>query len=125
MKASLVATTVLLALSSAAVVAQSEKPKGGTVYHYDRKTGLARLGHFSMDDIFKQLVNQRITDELAHRGPDYRTAATTRDAWNNWYRSIRQKPKPAWQSSEFEASEDLVRYIKQRRRAKRLPTFDP
>ncbi len=124
MKAPLFAIAALLAVSSARVIAQSDKPQSGTVYHYDRKTGLTKAGRFSFDDIFKQLVDQRIADELARRGPDYRTPASTRDAWNNWYRSIRQKPTPAWQSSEFKRSEALVRYIKQRRRAKGLPTYD-
>ena len=124
MKALLFTAAALLAVSSTGVIAQSDKPRSGTVYHYDRKTGLTRAGRFSFDDIFKQLVDQRIADELAHRGPDYRTAASTREAWNNWYRSIRQKPKPTWQSSEFKTSEDLVRFIKQRRRARGLATYD-
>jgi len=124
MKTSLIATAALVAVSSTGAMVQSNEPRSGTVYHYDRKTGLTRAGRFSFDDIFKQLVDQRIADELAHRGPDYRTPASTREAWNNWYRSMRQKPKPAWQSSEFKTSEDLVRYIKQRRRARGLATYD-
>ncbi len=123
-KALLIAPVVVLAASSTALMAQSGKPATGTVYHYDGKTGLTRTGRFSMDDIFKQLVDERIADELAHRGPDYRTPATTKEAWQNWYRILRHERTVGWQSSEFKTSNDLIRYIRQRRHARGLPTYD-
>jgi hypothetical protein len=123
-KALLIAPVVVLAVWSTTLMAQSGKPATGTVYHYDAKTGLTRTGRFSMDDIFKQLVDQAIADELAHRGPDYRTPATTKEAWQNWYRSLRHERTVGWHSAEFKTSEDLIRYIRQRRRARGLPTYD-
>jgi TonB family protein len=77
------------------------------------------------DQLFKDVVDQRIADELAHRGPDYRAPETARKAWQNWYRIIRYEQRVGnWHSAEFRTGEDAIRYIEQKRRAKGLPTYD-
>jgi|ERR1700682_1689656 len=125
MKASSLAAIALLTASAATLAAQSNKQPTATVYHYDRKSGLSRVGTFSFDDIWKQSVDQRIADELAHRGPDYRTAATSKRAWQQWYAILRSKRTVGWTPSQFKTSEDMVRYIKRKRSAKGLPVYDP
>ncbi len=126
------AIVVLIAFLAAAFVveAQDRAPKKAqqqraTVAELDLRTGKQKkVGTFTFDEIFKQTVDRRIAAELARQRPDFTMVRSWKEEWQQWYRSLRRKKDVGWNSSKFKTSEDMVRYIKQRRRAKGLPTYD-
>jgi hypothetical protein len=80
---------------------------------------------FTEDEYWKHLVDARIAAEVAGQKPEVKTGHEEwKTFWPWWYSVIRQRPKPTWKSKEFKTSEDMVNYIKEKRRAKGLPTYE-
>jgi|ERR1700736_1538186 len=92
--------------------------------------GVDPSGQFSQqtyteDEYWKHLVDARIAAESAGQKPEVKSGHEEwRTFWPWWYSAIRRKRKPTWKSKEFKTSEDMVNYIKEKRRAKGLPTYE-
>jgi hypothetical protein len=87
-----------------------------------------QAGHTSMtnvteDQYWKERVDERIAAEIAHEKPEA-GYDTWQNYWRWWYSVLRRKKKAAFKSQEFKTSEDMVNYIKEKRRAKGLPTYE-
>src|ERR1041384_6534854 len=106
------------------VPTQAGVPAQATVYHYDRAHGLPNRGVVTLEDFWKQMVNQRIALEAAGKRPDNLAVASWRQEWQEWYAILRHQRTPGFASSDFKTSEDMIAYIKRQRRAKGLPTYD-
>ena len=72
-----------------------------------------------------QTVNQRIAAETAGERPDFVGVKSWKDEWREWYSSLRRQHDVGFDSKRFKTPEDLVRYIKQKRKEKGLPAYDP
>src|SRR2546430_1400464 len=111
---------VLLAIGGASCVDRTP-----TVRKYvigpDRKPILVAQYPGTEDDGWKELVDERISEELAGK-PE---GVNWEDFWRRWYRNIRTLRKPVMKSSIFQTTEDMVTYIKQRRAERGLPVYDP
>ena len=87
-----------------------------------------QAGHTSMtnvteDQYWKERVDERIAAEIRHEKPEA-GYDTWQNYWRWWYSVLRRKKKAAFKSQEFKTSEDMVNYIKEKRRAKGLPTYE-
>ncbi|HWY40737.1 MAG TPA: hypothetical protein VNX27_08075 [Chthoniobacterales bacterium] len=91
-------------------------------YNADR-TGRVSVSNVSEDQYWKERVDERIAAEIAHEKPEA-GYDTWQNYWRWWYSVLRRKKKPAYKSQEFRTSEDMVNYIKDKRRAKGLPTYE-
>jgi len=85
-------------------------------------------GHTTMSTVteeqyWKERVDERIAAEIAKEKPEA-GYDTWQNYWRWWYSVLRRKKKPPFKSDEFKRSEDLVNYIKEKRRAKGLPTYE-
>src|SRR4051812_23383675 len=88
-----------------------------TSYRVDPDGRITRLETVGADEHWKQLVAERIGKEM--RGePAEAGHSTWATYWQWWYANLRRQPKPAWRSSEFKTSEDMVTYIKEQRASK-------
>src|SRR6266568_4723523 len=68
-------------------------------------------------------VDERIEAEIKKEKPES-GYDTWQNYWRWWYSVLRRKKKPPFKSDEFKSSADLVNYIKEKRRAKGLPTYE-
>jgi hypothetical protein len=94
-----------------------------TERRFDSSGGEAQI--FTEDEYWKHLVDLRIAAESAGQKPEAKTGHEEwRTFWPWWYSVIRRRPKPTWKSKEFKTSEDMVNYIKEKLRAKGLPTYE-
>jgi hypothetical protein len=91
-------------------------------YHTDR-AGTVAVTNVSEDQYWKERVDERIAAEIAHEKPEA-GYDTWQNYWRWWYSVLRRKKKPAYKSLEFKTSEDMVNYIKEKRRTKGLPTYE-
>jgi hypothetical protein len=91
-------------------------------YHTDH-AGTVAVTNVSEDQYWKERVDERIAAEIAHEKPEA-GYDTWQNYWRWWYSVLRRKKKPAYKSQEFKTSEDMVNYIKEKRRAKGLPTYE-
>ena len=114
---------VLIVLLVAAAVADCRTP---TITEHRREPGgLFTQQTFTEDQYWTHLVDQRIAAEAAGQKPERETGHEKWSTfWPWWYSVIRRKPKPTWKSKQFKTSEDMVNYIKEKRRAKGLPLYD-
>ena len=113
-------TTALLIAAS--IVGCEIHPR--TIREYRVGPGGARtISDVNEEQYWKERVDERIANELAGKKPEA-PQETWSDYWRWWYGVLRRKSKPSWKSTEFKTSEDMVNYIKEKRRAKRLPTYD-
>ena len=87
-------------------------PAGGTV-----------ITNVTEEQYWKEKVDERIAAEIAKEKPES-GYDTWQNYWRWWYSVLRRKKKPAFKSEEFKTSEDMVNYIKEKRRAKGLPTYE-
>lgn len=94
-----------------------------TSYSIEPGGRVTKLGTMTADDDWKQVVAKRIDKEMSGE-PAEAGHSTWATYWPWWYTNIRRKPKPAWRSSDFKTSEDMVTYIKQQRARKGLPTYE-
>ena len=113
---------VIIALLIAASLVDCRTPTI-TEHRFDPSSPGAQT--FTEDEYWKHLVDLRIAGESAGQKPEAKTGHEEwRTFWPWWYSVIRRKPKPTWKSKEFKTSEDMVNYIKEKRRAKGLPTYE-
>ena len=93
-----------------------------------REYNTDRSGHVSVTNVteeqyWKERVDERIGAEIAHEKPES-GYDTWQNYWRWWYSVLRRKKKAPFKSDHFKTSEDLVSYIKERRREKGLPTYE-
>jgi hypothetical protein len=85
--------------------------------------GRTTMNNVTEEQYWKEKVDDRIAAEIAKEKPE-----AGYDSWQNywrwWYSVLRRKKKPPFKSDQFKKSEDLVNYIKEKRRAKGLPTYE-
>src|SRR6202162_6461226 len=81
------------------------------------------VSNVSEDQYWKERVDERIAAEIAHEKPEA-GYDTWQNYWRWWYSVLRRKKKPAYKYQEFRTSEDMVNYIKEKRRTKGLPTYE-
>ena len=86
-------------------------------------TGRTSMTNVTEEQYWKERVDERIAAEIAKEKPEA-GYDTWQNYWRWWYSVLRRKKKPPFKSNEFKRSEDLVSYIKERRRAKGLPTYE-
>ena len=86
-------------------------------------TGRTSVTNVTEEQYWKERVDERIAAEIAKEKPEA-GYDTWQNYWRWWYSVLRRKKKPPFKSNEFKRSEDLVNYIKERRRAKGLPTYE-
>ncbi len=91
-------------------------------YNTDR-TGRVSVTNVTEDQYWKERVDERIAAEIKHEKPEA-GYDTWQNYWRWWYSVLRRKKKPAYKSQQFKTSEDMVNYIKDKRRAKGLPTYE-
>jgi hypothetical protein len=77
------------------------------------------------DDIaWKSLIARRIAEEEAGKKPPTHDRITWKQYWVSWYHEVRIAPGLPWKPSQFKSKDDMIRYIKNTRRAHRLPIYD-
>lgn len=94
-----------------------------TVREYTQaRGGQVIIKDVSEEDYWKRQVDEHITAEAkGEKPPGYET---WRNYYEWWFGVIRRKSKPPWKSTDFKTSEDMVTYIKEKRRARRLPDYE-
>ena len=85
--------------------------------------GRVSVTNVTEEQYWKERVDERIAAEIAKEKPEA-GYDTWQNYWRWWYSVLRRKKKMPFKSDEFKKPEDLVNYIKERRRAKRLPTYE-
>ena len=100
------------------------RSRGRTIreYHTD-EAGRTTASTVSEEQYWKERVDERIAAEIAKEKPEA-GYDTWQNYWRWWYSVLRRKKEPPFRSAEFRKSEDMVNYIKEKRRAKRLPTYE-
>ncbi|MEY2544042.1 MAG: hypothetical protein QOE81_1503 [Verrucomicrobiota bacterium] len=95
-----------------------------TIREYRTDTaGRTVMSNVTEEQYWKEKVDERIAAEIAKEKPEA-GYDTWQNYWRWWYSVLRRKKKPPFKSPEFKKSEDLVNYIKEKRRAKGLPTYE-
>ena len=87
------------------------------------ETGRSSVSNVTVEQYWKERVDQRIAAEIANEKPEA-GYETWQNYWRWWYSVLRSKKKLPFKSEEFKTPEDLVNYIKEKRRAKGLPTYE-
>ena len=114
----------LLLISTLVIAVSINGCTQGTIREYSQgNPGQVAVRDVSEDEYWKHQVDEHITAELRHEKPEA-GYETWRAYYEWWYGVIRKKRKPPWRSTEFKTSEDLVNYIKEKRREKRLPEYE-
>ena len=91
-------------------------------YRADPESGVS-VSKLSQDEYWKRQVDDHIKAEVAGQQPEA-GYETWREYYEWWYGVLRRKSKPTWKSREFKTSEDLVNYIKEKRRVKGLRGYE-
>ena len=91
-------------------------------YNTDR-SGRTSVSNVTEEQYWKERVDERIAAEVAKEKPEA-GYDTWQNYWRWWYSELRRKKKPPFKSDNFKTSEDMVNYIKEKRRAKGLPTYE-
>jgi|SRR5215469_1452244 len=95
-----------------------------TIREYNAdQSGRVSVSNLSEEQYWKERVDERIAAEVRKEKPE-----AGYDSWQNywrwWYSVLRRKKKPPFKSDTFKTSEGMVNYIKEKRRAKGLPTYE-
>jgi len=85
--------------------------------------GHATISNVSEDQYWKERVDERIAAEIAKEKPES-GYDTWQNYWRWWYSVLRRKKKPPFKSANFKTTEEMVTYIKEKRREKGLPTYE-
>jgi hypothetical protein len=85
--------------------------------------GRTTVSNMTEEQYWKERVDERIAAEIAHEKPEA-GYDTWQNYWRWWYSVLRRKKKMPFKSEEFKRPEDLVNYIKEKRREKGLPTYE-
>src|SRR5438270_12609100 len=91
-------------------------------YRTDANGGMS-VSNVTEEQYWKERVDERIAAEIAKEKPEA-GYDTWQNYWRWWYSVLRRKKKPPFKSAEFKKSEELVNYIKEKRRGQGLPTFE-
>src|SRR5215468_2963109 len=86
-------------------------------------TGHTTMSNVTEEQYWKERVDERIAAEIAKEKPEA-GYDTWQNYWRWWYSVLRRKKKPPFKSDTFKTSEDMVNYIKEKRHAKGLPTYE-
>jgi hypothetical protein len=98
--------------------------RGRTIREYRTdEGGRVSATNVTEEQYWKERVDERIAAEVAKEKPEA-GYDTWQNYWRWWYSVLRRKKKMPFKSEEFKKSEDLVNYIKEKRRAKGLPIFE-
>jgi hypothetical protein len=87
------------------------------------QTGRTSMRNVTEEQYWKERVDERIAAETAKEKPEA-GYDTWQNYWRWWYSVLRRKKKPPFKSNEFKTSDDMVNFIKEKRRAKGLPTYE-
>ena len=87
------------------------------------QAGHTTVKNVTEEEYWKERVDERIAAEIKKEKPEA-GYDTWQNYWRWWYSVLRRKKKPPFKSDSFKTSEDMVNYIKEKRRAKNLPTFE-
>lgn len=113
---------IVLVLVATLLTGCAIHPRTIREYQTDQ-AGRTTMSNPTEEQYWKERVDERIAAEIAKQKPE-----AGYDSWQNywrwWYSVLRRKKKPPFKSDEFKKSEDLVSYIKEKRRAKGLPTYE-
>jgi len=85
--------------------------------------GRTMTNNVTEEQYWKERVDERIAAEIAKEKPEA-GYDTWQNYWRWWYSVLRRKKKAPFKSGEFRTSEEMVNYIKDKRRAKGLPTYE-
>ena len=85
--------------------------------------GQVHVANVTEDEYWKERVDERIAAEIAKEKPEA-GYDTWQNYWRWWYSVLRSKKKMPFKSDQFKRPEDMVNYIKEKRRAKGLPTYE-
>ncbi len=85
--------------------------------------GRTTVSNVPEEQYWKERVDERIAAEVAKEKPEA-GYDTWQNYWRWWYSVLRRKKKMPFKSGEFKKPEDMVNYIKEKRRAKGLPTYE-
>jgi hypothetical protein len=85
--------------------------------------GRTTMSNVTEEQYWKERVDERIAAEIAKEKPEA-GYDTWQNYWRWWYSVLRRKKKMPFKSAEFKKPEDLVNYIKEKRRAKGLPAYE-
>jgi len=99
------------------------KDTGVTEMHVDNAGNVVQGPTYSHDELWVRQVNESIHNESTGEKPPVGNPSWEQ-FWRDTYIGLRAQPKPAWHSTHFKTSEDLVTYIKQQRALKKLPMYD-
>lgn len=98
-----------------------DKPR--TVREYSvGATGSPTMKNVTEEEYWKEQVDERIALEAAGKKPEGYESWQEYYQW--WFGVLRKKRKPPFKSPQFKSSEDMVTYIKEKRRARHLPDYD-
>jgi hypothetical protein len=87
------------------------------------QSGRTSVKNVSEEQYWKERVDERIAAEIAKEKPEA-GYDTWQNYWRWWYSVLRRQKKPPFKSTDFRTSDDMVNYIKEKRRAKNLPTYE-
>ena len=109
----LLVATLLVGCGSRRTIREYRTEEGGRV----------SVSNVSEEQYWKERVDERIAAEIAKEKPEA-GYDTWQNYWRWWYSVLRRKKKMPFKSQEFKKPEDMVNYIKEKRRAKGLPTYE-
>jgi hypothetical protein len=87
------------------------------------QSGQTSMKNVTEEQYWKERVDERIAAEIAKEKPEA-GYDTWQNYWRWWYSVLRRQKKPPFKSNDFRTSDDMVNYIKEKRRAKNLPTYE-
>src|SRR6202022_4901760 len=85
--------------------------------------GRTNVKNVTEEEYWKERVDERIAAEIAKEKPEA-GYDTWQNYWRWWYSVLRRKKNPPLKPDELKKWKDLVNYIKEKRRAKGLPTYE-
>ena len=95
-----------------------------TIREYNTdSSGRTTSKNVTEEEYWKEKVDERIAAEIAKEKPEA-GYDTWQNYWRWWYSVLRRKKKPPFKSDSFKTSDEMVTYIKDKRRAKGLPTYE-
>ena len=114
----IIAVLLLLALLPACEIHKR------TIREYQTdQAGHTSVKNVTEEEYWKERVDERIAAEINKEKPEA-GYDTWQNYWRWWYSVLRRKKKPPFKSQTFKTSEEMVNYIKEKRRAKSLPTYE-
>ena|ERR1700730_5314780 len=85
--------------------------------------GQVSVSNVTEEQYWKERVEERIAAEIAKEKPEA-GYDTWQNYWRWWYSVLRSKKKVPFKSDTFKTPQDMINYIKERRHARGLPTYE-